>query len=108
MKISKELLKGSTSTMILKIISKGDTYGYRIAQSLKEKSGNVFQLKEGTLYPILHALESDGYISSYKKTEAGRERKYYRITVLGEAKLNNLVEEWSTFSKSVNDVLEEM
>ena len=105
MKISKELLKGSTATMILKVISEGDTYGYRISQELMSKSNNVFQLKEGTLYPILHTLEKSGLISSYKKIESGRERKYYKITVLGTAKLASWVEEWAEFSRSVDTVL---
>ncbi len=106
MKISKELLKGSTAIMILKIISEGDTYGYRIAQSLTLRSDNVFQLKEGTLYPILHALETEKLVESYKKTENGRERKYYCITQLGKIQLALQLDEWKLFANSVNSVLE--
>lgn len=106
MKISKELLKGSTAIMILKIISEGDTYGYRIVQSLESRSSNIFQLKEGTLYPILHALETEGLVESYKKTENGRERKYYSITTLGKTQLLAQLDEWKLFAQSVNSVLE--
>ena len=106
MKISKELLKGSTSIMILKIISEKDSYGYEITQTLYQKSNNSFKLNEGTLYPILHSLEKEGYIESYRKnSETGRERKYYRITAIGMMKLNSQIKEWELFSSSVDLVL---
>ena len=62
MKISKELLKGSTAILILKVIAEEDSYGYRIVQTLAERSGDLFKLNEGTLYPILHTLEKEGII----------------------------------------------
>lgn len=106
MKISKELLKGSTSIMILKIIAEKDSYGYEITQTLYQRSDNSFKLNEGTLYPILHALEKEGYIESYRKnSETGRERKYYRITTIGVIKLNSQIKEWETFSRAVDLVL---
>ena len=77
MKISKELLKGSTAIMILKVIAEEDSYGYRIVQTLAERSGDLFKLNEGTLYPILHTLEKEEIIESYRKeAESGRERRY--------------------------------
>ena len=107
MKISKELLKGSTAIMILKVIAEEDSYGYRIVQTLAERSGDLFKLNEGTLYPILHTLEKEGIIESYRKeTEGGRERKYYRITSQGRVYLAEKVSEWKIFSDSVNRVLE--
>ena len=106
MKISKELLKGSTSIMILKIIAEKDSYGYEITQTLYQRSDNSFKLNEGTLYPILHVLEKEGYIESYRKnSETGRERKYYRITTIGVVKLNSQIKEWETFSRAVDLVL---
>ena len=106
MKISKELLKGSTSIMILKIISEGDSYGYEITQVLYARSNEFFKLNEGTLYPILHSMEKEGYIESYRKTsESGRERKYYRITLAGEKHLASQIEEWQAFAGPVDKVL---
>ena len=106
MKISKELLKGSTAIMILKIISLEDSYGYQITQVLHKKSNDTFMLKEGTLYPILHSLEKEGYIESYRKeSDSGRERKYYHITAKGKTHLTEQVEAWKVFSQSVNCVL---
>ena len=107
MKISKELLKGSTATMILKIISEGDTYGYEIAAALETRSDGVFTLKEGTMYPILHMLEKEGYVEAYRKlAETGRERRYYRITAAGRAYLALRLEEWQLFSDSFRRVVE--
>ncbi|MBQ7293156.1 MAG: helix-turn-helix transcriptional regulator [Clostridia bacterium] len=108
MKISKELLKGSTAILILKVISEGDAYGYQIVGELKKRSGDVFKLNEGTLYPILHTLEKEGYVKSYRKsTEGGRERRYYKITLEGKAQLSEKIEEWNLFAEGVNRVLKE-
>ncbi len=107
MKISKELLKGSTAILILKVIGEEDSYGYRIAQTLTARSDGLFKLNEGTMYPILHTLEKEGIIESYRKeTEGGRERKYYRITAQGRVYLAEKVSEWRLFSDSVDRVLE--
>ena len=54
--INKELVKGSTSILVLSLLSREDMYGYQITQTLKEESNNVFEMKEGTLYPLLHGL----------------------------------------------------
>ena len=106
MKISKELLKGTTPIMVLKTISEKETYGYEIVQSLYRNSNDFFKLNEGTLYPILHSLENEGYLSSYmKKSEIGRERKYYRITTSGKMYLAMQIEEWNLFSNTVQRVL---
>ncbi len=107
MKISKELLKGSTAIMILKVISEGETYGYELVQQLYRKSQGTFRLNEGTLYPILHTMEKEGYIESFRKqSESGRDRKYYRITAVGKLHLGAQMEEWTAFTKAVNGVLE--
>lgn len=108
MRIRKELLKGSTAIMILKIISKEDAYGYQITQELYANSGETFKLNEGTLYPILHTLEKDGLIKSYSKiSEQGRLRKYYSITSLGRVNLAAQIEEWRVFSRAVDAILKE-
>ncbi len=57
MKINKELMKGSTTLLVLRLLETENMYGYEMIKDLKERSENVFELKEGTLYPILHALE---------------------------------------------------
>jgi len=106
MKIDKELLKGSTWLLILKILSEKDDYGYQIIKELEKKSDNVFSLKEGTLYPILHALESKALIESYwEESESLRKRKFYHITKQGRTHLDEKQKEWNHFTESVNKVL---
>ena len=65
MKVNKELLKGSTKLVVLSLLEKENMYGYEMIRKLSEKSENVFELQEGTLYPILHSLEADNFITSY-------------------------------------------
>ena len=100
MKINKELLKGST-----KMVKDENMYGYQMIKKLKEKSNEVFDFKEGTLYPILHALEEEGLITSYWDDTTGKKRKYYAITTKGKKSLKEKNEEWKIFSESVNRVI---
>lgn len=105
MKFSKELLKGSTATMILSTLENEDLYGYKIVKEIDAKSGGAFALKEGTLYPLLHSLEENGFVESYWELFENRNRKYYHITKKGLKELKNKKEEWKEYSKSVNKVL---
>lgn len=106
MRINKELLKGSTSLLVLRVISEEDMYGYRIIREIATRSRDAFALKEGTLYPILHMLEKEGHVSSYNKdSENGRTRRYYHITTQGRLYLATRVEEWQFFSDAVSMVL---
>lgn len=105
MKISKELIKGSTSLLVMSVLKEKDLYGYKIIKELELESENVFELKEGTLYPILHALEKENYLESYWDESDGRKRKYYHITKKGLKALKEKQEEWKVFSVSVNKVL---
>ena len=70
-KADKNLLSGSTTLLVLSLLSSGDKYGYEMIAELEARSDHTFTLKEGTLYPILHTLEKDGAVKSYEK-EAGR------------------------------------
>ena len=105
MKISKELIKGSTSTLVMSVLKKGDLYGYKIINEIELQSESVFEFKEGTLYPILHALEKENFLESYWDESEGRKRKYYHLTRKGHKQLEEKQEEWKVFSTSVNKVL---
>ncbi len=105
MKINKELLKGSTNMLVLSLLEEEDMYGYQMIKKLSEKSKNVFELQEGTLYPILHSLEEKNYISSYWDDRGSKKRKYYSITTEGKKKLKENKEEWKTFSRSIDRVI---
>ena len=105
MRISKELLKGSTSLLILTVINAGDMYGYEITKKIEQYSADVFHLNEGTLYPILHSMEKENQLESYWQEADGRKRKYYHITKKGKKLLADKTDEWKTYSKSVDKVL---
>lgn len=104
--MNKELSKGSTGMLVLSILSEKEMYGYQIIQELQARSDNVFALKEGTLYPLLHTLEKNKLLESFwENTAAGRKRKYYRITPSGRQELTTQLEDWNTFSEAVQKVV---
>ena len=106
MKFDKALISGSSAMLVLSLLEDGDKYGYEMVQELKKRSKNAFEMKEGTLYPLLHALEKAGEVQSYDKTApTGRERRYYRLTEKGAGRLEEKVSQWRVFSDSVNTVL---
>ena len=85
MNIKKELTKGSTALLVLSVLENQDLYGYKIIKEIESRSEDVFSLKEGTLYPILHNFEKSGYVDSYWDGKEGeRRRKYYHITNKGK------------------------
>lgn len=106
MKIDKSLLSGSTAMLVLSLLKDGDKYGYEMIEELAKRSDDTFQMKEGTLYPLLHTLEKERFVRSYAKIAPnGRERKYYALTHEGRAQLEHKEEEWKLFSHKVNTVL---
>ncbi len=106
MSISSELLKGTTGLLLLSVIAEEDMYGYQITQIIKSRTGDRIALNEGSLYPILHAYEKKGYLSSYTTGgEGNRKRKYYRLTPLGKTFLATHLAEWENFTDAVGRVL---
>lgn len=83
-KLTSDLLRGHTDTIILKQLEDGDKYGYEITKLVQELSDQDYELKEATMYSSLKRLEQDGHISSYwgDETQGGR-RRYYHITPSG-------------------------
>jgi len=84
-KISPDLLRGHTDTIILKLLMSGDKYGYEITKLIHSNSNGEYELKESTMFSSLKRLESDGCVTSYWGDESqGGRRKYYRITERGK------------------------
>ena len=99
----RELLKGSTETLILSLVSEVPMYGYQLVKEMEIRSSGYFHLKEGTLYPALHRLERDGLVeSTWEDSPTGQSRRYDRITVEGEEKLHSMLQEWDLFTRAVN------
>ncbi|GIP35443.1 PadR family transcriptional regulator [Paenibacillus sp. J2TS4] len=107
MKINKELMKGSTATLLLHLLERKERYGYEMIKELDRQSDGIFKLKEGTLYPIMHAMESSGLVEAYWSEQGGRNRKYYRITNEGKKQLADKKQEWTTFRTAVDRLLGE-
>ena len=105
--VDKSLLTGSTTMLILKLLEDQDMYGYQMIEELSKKSCEVFNLKAGTLYPILHGLVNGDILSSYETVSDNlRKRKYYHLTKKGKALLKEKQKEWQTYTKAVNQVLD--
>lgn len=100
--MDRELLKGSTPLLLLSLLLEGPMYGYQIILTVKERTGGLYTLKEGALYPALHKLEASGYIQSYWQAQAsGRDRRYYALLPAGEACLEAKKVEWRRFAAMV-------
>lgn len=106
--INKEVLKGHIDTLILSLLHKNDMYGYEIAKFVREKSDNLFELKEGTLYLSLKRLEKNNWIESYWSDEQGPggRRKYYKLMPLGEEGYKEKCKEWLFVRKMMDSFLE--
>lgn len=94
-KLTSDLLRGHTDTMVLKLLSGGDKYGYEITKLIYELSEHEYELKEATMYSSLKRLEHDGHITSYwgDETQGGR-RKYYRLTASGQEQYKSNKRNW--------------
>jgi PadR family transcriptional regulator PadR len=97
--IKGQLLKGTTTLLVLTVLQEGELYGYEIAQRIRERSGGAFIPSEGSLYPALHGLEATGALdASWREGDRGPRRRYYKITNSGLAMLEEHAREWQAFS----------
>ncbi len=104
--IDRELKRGTLEMILLKLLSERTMYGYELVSTLEERGGEQFQLKEGTLYPVLYRLENDGFIEPRWETlERGVPRKYYQLTKSGAKELERLIGEWRDFVDVVSQLL---
>lgn len=103
---SKELLKGTLSVIILKLLAeRGKMYGYEIVQHVHEQSGKKILIKDGSLYPCLQKLTEDGLLSFKEETVGGRVRKYYYLTPSGKKQTTVYLSELQDFIGTINQVV---
>ncbi|MBI2856263.1 MAG: helix-turn-helix transcriptional regulator [Chloroflexi bacterium] len=103
----KELLKGSTETLLLSLLAIDPMYGYQLVKEMEKRSGGYFRFKEGTLYPALHRLEREGLLEGRWVTPpSGQPRRHYYMTPKGAGALRALLEEWRSFSRAANLILQ--
>lgn len=104
-KITPDLLRGHTDTMILRLLAEGDRYGYELVKLIAERSDGEYELKEATMYSSVRRLEAQGEIEWYwgDQSQGGR-RKYFRITKKGKAAYSSNKSNWD-YSKRILDKL---
>jgi PadR family transcriptional regulator PadR len=101
-----ELLQGTLDMLILKTLQWGEQHGYGISQAIQVTSGEVLQVETGSLYPALHRLERQGWVSAeWKKTESNQQAKFYRITALGKKQLASDYERWGRMVGSIEGIM---
>jgi len=102
-----DLLQGTLDLLILKAIGREPAHGWGIAKRIQSLSGEVLSVQQGSLYPALHRLEQQGWITAeWKDTELGREAKFYALTREGRRQLERELQSWSRLSSAVQLVLE--
>lgn len=102
-----DLKRGKIELLILHLLSKGDQYGYQLAEDINEKSEGVFVVLYSSLYPVLHRLEDAGYISEYTKSVSKRRtRKYYHLEEAGIQHYKDLLANYIAITKAINKILD--
>ena len=97
-----EALKGHLDLLLLAILAKGPSHGYAVIESLRDQSDGTFDLPEGTIYPALHRLESQGLLRSSWSEDSARRKRIYQLTPKGQQIFAKRQEEWKKFSKAIN------
>ena len=101
-----DLVQGTLDVLLLKIVALEPLHAWAIAQRLKQVSGDVLQVSDGSLYPALHKLEQAGWISAeWKQTESGRRAKYYALTAPGRLELDREALKWDRLSEAITKVM---
>jgi len=101
-----DLVQGTLDLLILKILALGPLHGWAIGQRLKQVSGDVLQVSDGSLYPALHKLEQEGWIKAeWKPSENNRRAKFYSLTRLGRKELEKEAANWNRLSSAISRVV---
>jgi PadR family transcriptional regulator PadR len=101
-----DLVQGTLDMLLLKILALEPLNGFAVSQRLKQVSGDVLQVSDGSLYPALHKLEQEGWITAeWKTSEYGRRAKYYSLTQLGRRQLEKEADNWGRLSSAISRVI---
>jgi transcriptional regulator len=101
-----DLVQGTLGLLLLRVLSLGPLHGWAVAQRLKQVSGDVLQVSDGSLYPALHKLEQEGWIrAEWRTSELGRRAKFYSLTRLGRRQLEREAAQWERLSAAISRVV---
>jgi PadR family transcriptional regulator PadR len=101
-----DLVQGTLDMLLLKILALEPMHGFAVCQRLKQVSGDILQVSDGSLYPALHKLEQEGWITSeWKRSVNGRRAKYYSLTRLGRRQLEKEADKWGRLSNAITRVV---
>lgn len=101
-----DLVQGTLDLLVLKILALQPLHGWALSQRLKQVSGDVLQVSDGSLYPALHKLEQQGWIrAEWKPTENNRRAKFYSLTRLGVRQLEREAANWERISAAISGVM---
>ena len=102
-----DLLQGTLDLLILKTLQTGPTHGWDIAQRIRQVSGEILSVNQGSLYPALHRLEAQGWVASeWGASDNNRQAKFYKLTAAGRRQLAAETEAWERFSHAVGLILQ--
>lgn len=106
MALSSDMFRGHTETIILKILTQGDSYGYEITKAISAGSEHLFDIKDATIYTAFRRMENDGFISTYwGDGVGGARRRYYSITEKGKKEYEARLTEWKTVDRILNNLI---
>jgi PadR family transcriptional regulator, regulatory protein PadR len=101
-----DLVQGTLDLLLLKILALGPMHGWAVSQRLKQISGEVLAVSDGSLYPSLHKLEQEGWIEAeWRTSELGRRAKFYSLTRLGRRHLDKEAANWERLSAAITTVV---
>jgi DNA-binding PadR family transcriptional regulator len=101
-----QLPKGHLDLLLLSVLTGRALHGYAVIEELRQRSGDAFDLPEGTVYPALHRLEKSRYLASEWSVVQGRRRRTYRLTDRGRGAMEEQERAWDEFSGAVSRVLQ--
>jgi PadR family transcriptional regulator PadR len=102
MRVEREMMRGAGPVAVLKLLERGEMYGYQLVQTLAERSEGVLAMGQSTLYPMLYNLQAKGLIlSRWDSSETGRKRKYYRLTDMGRRRLAEDRRQWRAIARAM-------
>jgi transcriptional regulator len=101
-----DFVQGTLDILLMKILALEPLHGWAVSQRLKQVSGDVLQVSDGSLYPALHKLEQEGWITAeWKTSELGRRAKFYSLTRLGRRQLAKQSADWERLSSAISQVM---